>query len=147
MDLETTINLARIALANSYFKTFKTQVYHWNVTGNMFLQIHEFFGEIYESSFQAVDKIAEEIRALGVMAPTSITELSRYSYITLENNAVTCQEMLVDILDSNLKSLETLNKLFDSLSMIKEQGFADFVAAEIDKIKKENWMIQSLLKE
>lgn len=147
MDLETSLNLARIALANSYFKTFKSQVYHWNVTGNMFLQLHEFFGEIYNSSFQAVDKFAEEIRSLGVMAPTSITELGRYSYITLENNAVTCQEMLADLLDTNLKSLETLNKLFDSLSMIKEQGFADFVASEIDKIKKENWMIQSLMKE
>jgi starvation-inducible DNA-binding protein len=147
MDKETTLNLARIALANSFFRGFKSQTYHWNVTGNMFLQIHEFFGELYEASFASVDVIAEQIRAMDVMAPSSISELSRYSYITLENSAVTCQEMLLDLLDANVKSLETLNKLFDSLGMIKEQGFADFVASEIDKIKKQNWMIQSLLKD
>lgn len=139
------LNLAKIALSNAFFTSFKAQVFHWNVTGNEFLQLHEFFGEIYKSATESVDVIAEQIRAMGIMAPVSITELMRYAYIDIENTAVDCTSMLFDLRATNDKSLETLNTLFDSLSLIKEQGFADCVATQINTIKKQNWMINSLL--
>ncbi len=143
MDLNT---LSKIALANAYFTTFKAQVYHWNVVGDKFLQLHEFFGQVYEDSFEAVDKFAEEIRAMGQFTPRTIEELMLYKYINSSSNEVlTCEQMLADLLDTNLKSIETLNNLFDILTLAKEQGFANFVADRIDTHKKQNWMIRSLM--
>lgn len=146
MDNSTSINLAKIALANTFFLSFKTRVYHWNVEGAQFIQLHEFFGKVYEDADAAVDKFAEELRAMGEYAPRSLAELQQYLYINTTNAPVLPEEMLVDLLDTNLKSIETLSKLFDALSAIGEQGFANFVADRIDQHKKQNWMIRSLLK-
>ncbi len=143
MDLVT---LSKVALSNAYFTTFKAQSYHWNVTGDKFLQMHDFFGVIYEDSFKAVDKFAEEIRALGQFAPRTFAELSMFNYVgTGSADVITCEQMLMDLLDTNMKSIETLNKLFYVLSETNEQGFANFVADRIDMHKKQNWMIRSLL--
>ncbi len=83
---------------------------------------------------------------MGEYAPRSLTELQQYLYINTNNAPVLPEEMLADLLDTNLKSIETLSKLFDALSAIGEQGFANFVADRIDQHKKQNWMIRSLLK-
>ena len=146
MDNTAAINLAKIALANAFFLSFKSHVYHWNVEGAQFLQLHEFFGGVYEDAEASVDKFAEELRAMGEYAPRSLAELQQYLYINTSNAPVLPEEMLADLLDTNLKSIETLSKLFDALSAIGEQGFANFVADRIDQHKKQNWMIRSLLK-
>jgi starvation-inducible DNA-binding protein len=146
MDNVTTLHLAKIALANSFFLSFKAQAYHWNVEGDKFLQLHEFFGDVYANTEESVDKFAEEIRALGEYAPRSISELQQYVYINTTNEAVSADQMLADLLESNLRTIETLTKLFDALSLTGEQGFANFAADRIDQHKKQNWMIRSLLK-
>jgi starvation-inducible DNA-binding protein len=146
MDNVTTLHLAKIALANSFFLSFKAHTYHWNIEGDKFLQLHEFFGDVYENAEESVDKFAEEIRALGEYAPRSIPELQQYVYINTSNEAVSADQMLADLLESNLRTIETLTKLFDALSLTGEQGFANFAADRIDQHKKQNWMIRSLLK-
>jgi starvation-inducible DNA-binding protein len=140
------ITLSKIALANAYFTTFKAQSYHWNVVGKEFIQLHEFFGEIYTDSFEAVDVFAEQIRAMGQFAPRTFSELSLFNYVGSGSlDVITCEEMLADLLDTNMKSMETLNKLSDVLMEAKEHGFADYIAGRLNVHKKQNWMIRSLL--
>ena len=58
-------------LADSYTLYLKTHNFHWNVTGPMFLTLHQMFEEQYTELHAAVDLIAERIRALGHFAPGS----------------------------------------------------------------------------
>lgn len=139
------LNLSRIALSNAFLTFFKAQSFHWNVVGKEFLQLHEFFGEIYQDSFEAVDKFAEEIRAMGQFAPRTIQEMLTYGYLPDSVNALTAEGMLNELLNSNMQSLEVLSKLFDRLSELKNQGFANFVADRMDTLNKQNWMIKSLI--
>jgi len=55
-------------LANTYGLYFATHNYHWNVEGVQFVDLHKLFDEQYNALFQAIDVIAERIRALGVYA-------------------------------------------------------------------------------
>ena len=57
--------LSRV-LADSYMLYLKSHNYHWNVTGEHFHSLHEQFEEQYTELAEAVDEIAERIRALGV---------------------------------------------------------------------------------
>ena len=59
------------ALADTYTLMLKTQNYHWNVTGYRFQPLHSMFEEQYENLFEAVDLLAERIRALGFLVPAS----------------------------------------------------------------------------
>jgi starvation-inducible DNA-binding protein len=61
-------------LAVTYTLYLKTHNYHWNVTGPMFNTLHLIFMEQYTEMWNAVDTIAERIRALGHPAPGSATQ-------------------------------------------------------------------------
>lgn len=76
----TAIQQANIdALKNVLGQTFRLYVqthgYHWNVEGPGFRQLHAVFEEQYRNLWDALDEIAERIRALGAYAPGSVSDL------------------------------------------------------------------------
>jgi starvation-inducible DNA-binding protein len=56
-------------LADLFTLYLKTHNFHWNVTGPMFNTLHVMFMDQYTELWNALDLIAERIRALGVQAP------------------------------------------------------------------------------
>lgn len=58
-------------LADTYTLYLTTHNFHWNVTGPMFSSLHAMFQAQYTELWNAVDPIAERIRALGAKAPGS----------------------------------------------------------------------------
>src|SRR4029453_13484248 len=68
--------LARL-LADTYSLYLKTHSFHWNVEGPMFNTLHLMFMEQYTELWNALDLIAERIRALGFPAPAPYTEFSK----------------------------------------------------------------------
>ena len=65
-------SLAKI-VADTYVLLVKTQGYHWNVVGPLFVSLHKLTEEQYEDLFEAADELAERIRALGHPAPPACT--------------------------------------------------------------------------
>jgi starvation-inducible DNA-binding protein len=52
-------------LADTYLLYLKTHNFHWNVEGPMFQTLHVMFMDQYTEQWNAIDPIAERIRALG----------------------------------------------------------------------------------
>ena len=140
------IESAKQAMANTFVMYFKAHVYHWNVEGINFPQMHEFLGNLYEELQAAVDPFAEEIRSLGEYTPRNLDEIFKLKTIDGDNVATTVSEMIADLLIANNQSIVTLNKLFGELDAAGEQGFANFVAERLDAHKKHGWMLKSILK-
>lgn len=137
----------QIVLSNTFVMYFKAHSYHWNVEGMNFSQLHEFFNDIYDDVHGAVDTAAEELRALDVYAPISLTNL--YEHKTLEEDTskpAGAKQMLQNLLEANDKVIESLNKLFETATAEKKQGLADFAAGRLDVHNKHGWMIRSHLK-
>jgi starvation-inducible DNA-binding protein len=63
-------------LADSYTLYLMTHNFHWNVTGPMFSTLHQMFMTQYTEQWNALDEIAERIRALGFPAATARTARS-----------------------------------------------------------------------
>src|SRR6201991_4850486 len=63
-------------LADTYTLYLTTHNFHWNVTGPMFNTLHAMFMGQYTELWNAVDPIAERIRALGHWAPGSYQQYS-----------------------------------------------------------------------
>ena len=68
--------LARF-LSDAFTLYLKTHNFHWNVTGSMFNALHNMFEAQYTEQWNALDDIAERIRALGFNAPGSYAGSSR----------------------------------------------------------------------
>lgn len=142
-ELEIT---SKIVLANTFVLYYKAQSFHWNVEGKNFAEMHEFFGDFYSEVYGSIDKLAEEIRACGYYTPRSLHALYDYKTVPDVNDAETVGSMLLDLLNANAVTLESLNMLFDQLTVQKKQGFANFIADRIDAHEKHGWMLKSFLK-
>jgi len=68
-------------LADSYTLYLMTHNFHWNVTGPMFNTLHQMFMTQYTEQWNALDVIAERIRALGFPAPGTYKEYTKLSSI------------------------------------------------------------------
>ena len=68
-------------LADTYRLIFKTHAIHWNVEGPMFFSVHNLTEEHYKNMFDAADEIAERIRALGQLAPSTLSSIVSNSIV------------------------------------------------------------------
>ena len=145
--MDNLIASLRLALGNTFTMYFKAHSYHWNVEGHYFSMFHDFFGEIYEDVYSAVDPLAENLRKLDAYAPISLMELYNYKTITEDvSKPASCHEMIVNLLEANSQLLSALSHLFDVATTEKQQGLANFVADRMDKHKKFEWQLHASLK-
>ena len=62
-------------LRDSVFVLNQTQVVHWGLLGSKFYQIHLLTGDIQTEMVEGIDNIAEHIRSINVMTPSSVGDL------------------------------------------------------------------------
>ena len=145
--MEELVISMRKCLANTFVMYFKAHAFHWNVEGIHFPTYHSFFGDLYEDLHGSVDPIAEEIRALGVYAPTGLNEM--YADATIADSSLkgdSVKEMLASLAMDNSTVLECLNKSFALATANNAQGLANFLADRIDTHKKHGWMLSASLR-
>lgn len=134
-------------LANMFVTYFKAHSYHWNIEGRNFSQDHAFFGGLYDTFFDQIDSIAEQMRALGVYAPHSLEDL--YPLKTIQEDVAkpaSFEAMIANLLECNAQIIVVLNKLFADASTDNNQGLANFAADLLDKHAKHGWQLRSFLK-
>jgi starvation-inducible DNA-binding protein len=145
--MEKLIASLKVALGNTFIMYFKTHSYHWNIEGHHFYMFHEFFQEIYEDVYGAVDPLAEELRKLDAYAPISVAEIHSYKTIMEDDTKpATAYDMVANLLVANTEVLQCLTPLFDIATAEKQQGLANFIADRMDKHKKFEWQLQVTLK-
>ena len=81
-------------LADSYTLYLMTHNFHWNVTGPQFNSLHQMFMQQYTEQWQALDVIAERIRALGHAAPGTYSEFARLASIREVDGVPRANEMV-----------------------------------------------------
>lgn len=68
-------------LADAYRLYINSQGLHWNVEGPLFYSLHKLTETQYRELSEAIDELAERIRALGLPAPQSLKELAERSIL------------------------------------------------------------------
>ena len=68
-------------LADSVTLYLMTHNFHWNVKGPMFNTLHVMFMEQYTEQWNALDIVAERIRALGHPAPGTFKSFAKLASI------------------------------------------------------------------
>jgi len=61
--------------ANLFVLFHKTWVFHWNVVGPDFQQLHTLFGEQYNTMFEEIDRISEHMRYMNVRPIGALTRM------------------------------------------------------------------------
>lgn len=134
-------------LASNFAYYVKAQMFHWNVEGPDFVQLHELFGEIYEFAYSGHDKIAEYIRTSDDYAPGSLERFIELSRIPGQTKIPRAQLMLEELLadTDTLKSI--VMETFRSAQEAGREDIANFMAERQDGLGKWAWQMRATLKD
>ncbi|MFT4079382.1 Dps family protein [Rhodomicrobium lacus] len=134
-------------LADSYSLYLMTHNFHWNVTGPMFNTLHVMFMQQYTEQWNALDLIAERIRALGFPAPGTYAEFGKLTSIKEVTGVPKAMEMVRHLVDAQEATARTARDLFPLLEEANDQPTADLLTQRLDVHEKTAWMLRSLLED
>jgi starvation-inducible DNA-binding protein len=134
-------------LADAYMLYLKTHNFHWNVTGPMFSSLHVMFEEQYTEQWNALDDIAERIRALGHFAPATYKRYAELSSITEEPNVLSAKDMIRQLVDGNEILTRTLRAGVKVADEIDDFPTADLLTTRMEVHEKNAWMLRSFLEQ
>jgi starvation-inducible DNA-binding protein len=132
-------------LADTYTLYLKTQNFHWNVTGPMFQMLHTMFEAQYIELAEAVDLIAERIRALGFLAPATYSEFSELSSIKEQRGKIPAEQMIEALVLGQEAIDKTARQLVSIVEKSNDQVTLDLLTQRMQYHEKTAWMLRSLL--
>ena len=132
-------------LADSFTLYLKTHNFHWNVTGPMFNTLHVMFMEQYTELWNALDMIAERIRALGVVAPGSFKEFAKLTVIKESEGTLSATEMIEQLVAGQEAVTKTARSMFPIVDKAGDEPTADLLTQRMQIHEKNAWMLRSLL--
>ncbi len=132
-------------LADSYTLYLKTHNFHWNVTGPMFNTLHLMFEQEYTDLAEAVDLIAERIRALGAYAPGSYAEYSRLTSVEEASEVPSATEMIAHLVKGHEAVVRTAREIFPLAEKSNDESTCDLLTQRLQVHEKTAWMLRSML--
>lgn len=132
-------------LADSYTLYLKTHNFHWNVKGPMFNTLHQMFMVQYTELWNALDLIAERIRALGFPAPGSYAQFARLTCIKEEEGVPAAEEMIRQLIAGQEAVVRTARSVFPLVDAAGDEPTADLLTQRMQIHEKTAWMLRSLL--
>ena len=134
-------------LADSYTLYLMTHNFHWNVKGPQFNSLHLMFMGQYTEQWNALDMIAERIRALGYPAPGTYKQFVKLATIKEVEGVPNATEMVRHLVAAQEATARTARKLFPVVDAANDQPTADLLTQRLEVHEKTAWMLRSLLEE
>ena len=91
--MEKLYKLTSDVQANLFILFHKTWVFHWNVVGPDFQQLHTLFGEQYNEMFEEIDRISEHMRYMNIRPIGTLTRMVEVATIGEGSNISQIDEM------------------------------------------------------
>jgi len=140
-------DLLKTYLASTFSYYLKSHMFHWNVEGSDFGELHEFFSNIYEDAYSAVDPIAEYIRTQEEYAPGSLSRFQELSQIPDQTKIPRARLMLEELLADTQTMIDLSLEVFNTATQEGRQDIANFAADRQSQHGKYMWQMKSYLKE
>lgn len=135
-------------LADTFTLYLTTHNFHWNVTGPMFNSLHDMFMQQYTELWNAIDPIAERIRALGHVAPASYAQYARLSSLPdAPAEPPKAMEMVRILALGHEAVARTARGLFPLVDEAHDEPTADLLTQRLAVHEQTAWMLRSLLEE
>ena len=134
-------------MADSYTLYLMTLNFHWNVTGPQFNSLHNMFITQYTEQWNALNIVAERIRALGFPAPGTYKEFVKLASIKEVEGVPKATDMIRHLVAAQETTARTARKVFPVVDEANDQPTADALSRRIDIHEKNDWMLRSLLEE
>ncbi len=146
-NLSLSIATLQVVLANEMVLYIKTRKFHWNVSGDSFMELHKLFENQYNQLEEAIDEVAERISKLGGKAIGTTQEFAKLS--SLKENPgknPSSKEMILELLGDYETIIIKLRKDVDTCAdKYKDAGTADFLTGLMEQNETAAWTLRRYL--
>jgi starvation-inducible DNA-binding protein len=147
-DLKSITSLLCNVLADAVILYTKTRKFHWNVSGNSFMELHKLFEVQYTKLEHSIDEIAERINKMGTKTPGTMEEFLQLGSLKEAPGKYPGQlQMIRELLNDHESVIVQLRKYSDDC----DEKYNDKVTADflIDLVKEHEtiaWTLRRYLK-
>ena len=148
--------------ANLFILFHKTWVFHWNVVGPDFQQLHTLFGEQYNEMFEEIDRISEHMRYMNIRPIGTLTRMVEVAtvgegsnisqidemgqkQIILGKPITKSDEMIKRLMVDNLTFIELLTALSEEAESQRQYATANIAQDIMESHGKFVWMLRAFM--
>lgn len=146
-DVTKSIDDLTVLLANEMILYVKTRKFHWNISGNSFMELHKLFENHYDLLAKTADEVAERISKLGGKSIGSMKDFLKHGQ--LEENSKesnTQKQMLEELLDDHQKVMVNIRKSIDEIGEKTDDVVTEDFLIGILKIHEDiSWQLRKYL--
>ena len=146
-NLKSVTGILSSVLADAVMLYTKTRKFHWNVSGNSFMELHKLFEKQYKQIEEAIDEVAERISKLGSKTPGTMEEfLQLTSLKEAPGKNPAQQEMLKELLADHESVIKAIRQFIDDCDeKYEDKGTADFLTDLIKEHETIAWTLRRYL--
>ena len=130
-------------LADSYALMALTHLAHWNVEGADFFPLHKAFQEQYENLFEAVDEIAERVRALDAYAIGGLGALAKVAEMEEFKSPLPQKDYVAALIVAHEKVCDDELRKRDAAGAAGDLQSQDLMIKRLQWHEKTLWMLKS----
>jgi starvation-inducible DNA-binding protein len=136
----------KLVLADTFVLYMKTYAVHWNYKGAKFFSVHKLTEEHYGELAEAIDEIAERIRAKGDETPISLSNvLGSADLSEMSNHSASDDNAIKELVDGHTLLAKRAKEAAQSLEKEGDLFSMDMMIARIGAHEKAAWMLRSFL--
>ena len=146
--LQKSGDLLSTILADEVTLYIKTRKFHWNVSGESFMELHRLFEEHYKQLEVSIDEIAERIGKLGQNTIGTMNEFLKHTSIKEHPGKYTStKDSIRELLeDHETVIIELRSGIDDCVVENKDAGTADFLTGLMEQHETIAWVLRRYLK-
>jgi starvation-inducible DNA-binding protein len=146
-DLLESVDILSAVLSDAMTLYIKTRKFHWNVSGESFMELHKLFQAQYTELEETIDEIAERINKLGAKTIGTMKEFGKLARIKESPDKYPSQkDMIKELLIDHESVVVHLRKDIDALTKKgKDVGTVDFLTGMIQQHETTAWILRRYL--
>jgi len=145
--LHKSIALLSTILSDEMTLYVKTRKFHWNVSGESFMELHKLFQNQYTELEETIDLVAERITKLGGKTIGTMKEFGELTTLRESPDKYPSQkEMMKELLGDHETVIIELRKDIDVCNdQNKDAGTVDFLTGIMEQHETTAWVLRRYL--
>ena len=145
-DLKLSTQLLSIVLADAVVLYTKIRKFHWNVSGNSFVELHKLFETNYTDLEKIIDDTAERINELGGKTIGTMQEFLDLTNLKEHPKTYPTQtEMIAELLADYEKIVIIIRNSVVQCDKSNDFGTVDFLTSLLQAHEKSAWILSRYL--
>jgi len=146
-NLDKSISLLSALLSDEMTLYVKTRKFHWNVSGQSFMELHKLFESQYTELEETIDLVAERINKLGSKTIGTMKEFTELTRLKESPDKYPAQkEMIKELLNDHESVIIQVRKDIEECNeKNKDLGTIDFLTGIMQQHETTAWVLRRYL--